>query len=238
MWINYNFDELLSNVLEVPLCKTSFWEAYQHLPSIEDELRMTSAWLAGGALLRLIANENSFEGDFDLFFPSVEARENYEKDLICCGFVKEIDNYYLSQWNKKGIKVQLIKLIYTKKEYIIDSFDYTICQLIYDGEFITVGPYTLWDISNKRLSFSSKPNSINQLLRRYVKYTQRGYIPTNKTLENIYKWTPTGSYDDLKNSIWQETSCRVPSSTQEIIDFVDSLSVQALTSIMEFPPPF
>src|SRR5579864_7750018 len=133
--IRYNFQEFC-DTLEINFHETSFWESFKHIPLLKDEIRMTDAWLAGGSLLRLLTNENINAGDFDIYFPYLVAMQNYKNDVMACHFTFLEEDGYISTWSKGDVKVQVIKKMYPKMDYVLNSFDYTICQLLYNGEDI------------------------------------------------------------------------------------------------------
>jgi len=85
----------------------------------------------------------------------------------------------------KSRRIQLIRAIYpTDADDLLDKFDFTICQLAYDGETVTVGKFTLWDIARKRLAVHKITHHVSSL-RRLLKYTSQGYYACTGCLTDI-----------------------------------------------------
>ncbi len=77
--------------------------------------------------------------------------------------------------NGKEILLQFIKIgFYPTAEAVIDSFDFTACQCAYDGETLTVGEYTLWDLGRRRLAVHRVTFPVSTI-RRMLKYGKQGF---------------------------------------------------------------
>ena len=57
---------------------------------------------------------------------------------------------------------------------LLDSFDFTICQLLSDGQKVLAGNSTLYDISKKKLVVNTITFPVASM-KRIVKYGRRGY---------------------------------------------------------------
>jgi len=144
-------------------------------------------WIAGGALRRTALGQSLKESDVDFFFYD-EACLNRFDNIISTGFgVEKIEsdfnNTYLN--HKIHKKVQAIKLnFYDSPEDVIDSFDYTICQIITDGIDVWMGDNTMWDLANRKL----RPHNISMPLastRRLLKYTRQGFYACTGCLKTV-----------------------------------------------------
>ena len=144
--------------------------------------------LAGGAL-RTSIKPNDTLSDYDLFFLSkdklVETINRFKKDGWEPAFI--CPNKELYTYKYKDYKVQLIaKLIYNSVEELLASFDFTICQAAFDGEFFYY---------DKRMIISLKTNTIelNQItypvatISRLFKYKQKSYKVKATTIRDIVK---------------------------------------------------
>lgn len=142
-------------------------------------------WLAGGAIRRQITDENVMGSDFDFFFRSQGLLDEFHGFLSGSGYEKKYQNEHNTTWLKGDIKVQTIHIsFYENPEILIDSFDFTICQLATDGESLFVGEYALWDIARKRLALHKLTYGVSTI-RRLIKYARQGYTACPGTLAGI-----------------------------------------------------
>lgn len=150
-------------------------------------------WLAGGSLRRAISG-NNLESDFDFFFKDELQFKTFEVNLEL-GYVKVKETDHHVQYRgysdvlERNIDIQLIKFqYYNTAQEVLDSFDYTICQVVFDGVDLHVGEYTLWDIANKRLAINKITFPLSTL-RRLLKYTNQGYTACSGCLNSILQLT-------------------------------------------------
>jgi len=115
---------------------------------------------------------------FPVLFPVLRLKDN--KRL----FTKTLETSHVTNFDftedKNKYNIQLIHgdFFHDSVEHLLDSFDYTICQLATDGETIIVGDYTLLDIANKKLAVH-KLTFPAASLSRAVKYGSYGYKMCN-----------------------------------------------------------
>jgi len=137
-------------------------------------------WIAGGSVRRLIAGLPQ-ESDFDFFFANEEQFTAFCDDLKSRGAIKVSENTFNATYNlpksEDGpeLKVQAIRLSYfgTIRE-TIEAFDFSLCKFGFDGENLSFGLWSLYDLASKRLV----PDTISfgtSTLRRIIKYTGQGY---------------------------------------------------------------
>lgn len=140
------------------------------------EFGSTKFFIAGGALKSLLMNAKH-SSDYDIFCDNASVLEELKTQVEKLGgkLVKSTDLHhtYSFPYQEKQLVLQLIK-IYGPPESIIDSFDFTICQLITNGDSLWVGPYTLWDLAWKRLVIHKITYGASTL-RRFIKYTKQGF---------------------------------------------------------------
>lgn len=151
-------------------------------------LQCNKVWLAGGALRRTITGK-PLDSDFDIFFAGYDHYVSY-KDLLAKFDGKlhkeseNADTYHIEVDGKKRT-IQLIKVIYPQHVAdLLDAFDFTICQLAYDGIELATGEYTLWDIGRKRLAVHKITRHVSSL-RRLLKYTKEGYYACQGCLTEV-----------------------------------------------------
>jgi len=144
-------------------------------------------WVAGGCVRRLLSGEDPFASDIDVFFASESQRDSLINTLKYkypnCKVTQNAFNTTL-QLNDK-FKVQAVHLSYFDSPHaVIDTFDYTICQFITDGNEITVGEFSLWDLARKRLVIHNLRHPIASM-RRLLKYGTQGFYACSGTMSDF-----------------------------------------------------
>ncbi|GFN32399.1 hypothetical protein [Paenibacillus xylaniclasticus] len=173
-----DFFERYFNIEEMELFKV-----LDELPELGD-----GVWLGGGALRRTLVS-HELDSDFDFFFSSGKKLKKFREELVASGANKTASNdhqeTYTYQIGKKSYIIQLIKIaFYENPEDLIDSFDFTITQLAYDGEYLYCGDYTLWDLGRNRLALHKLTYGV-ATMRRMIKYTKQGYTACSGTMQSI-----------------------------------------------------
>lgn len=165
-------------------------------------LSKNGPWLAGGTLRRLIAGEDFDTNDFDIFFRDAEQRDAFEKQLAEAGYQEVYrcpQNLLTTYYDKHDNKVQSIGVnFYNDPELVIDSFDFTVSQLITDGTAVWVGEDTLCDIANRYINLYRLTHP-NATMRRVEKYVQHGYHMTPAFIDDF---TSTISVVHASNFNW------------------------------------
>lgn len=140
-------------------------------------------WLAGGLLRRLLMNQD-LDSDVDIFCKNAEQYDMLVKNIGLKPIKEnEHNSTYLLPINKeKSIELQIIKIgPYESPVSLIDSFDFTLCQLAYDGEMLYLGEFTLFDLMRKRIVINKITSHVASL-RRLIKYTHQGFYACNGCL--------------------------------------------------------
>ena len=160
-----------------------------YTPAIKDY-----GWLAGGAIRRLISGQN-LDSDFDFFFKSKEKFDEFyvgikgDKNLLIKKETKtdtnikiELDILGEAGILYKNVIYQLINISYYENaEALINTFDYTLCQIATDGDSLYCGDLTLWDIAGKQIVVNKLTYPVPSM-RRLLKYTAQGYYACNGAL--------------------------------------------------------
>lgn len=160
-------------------------------------------WLGGGAVRRSCLGQ-SLDTDLDFFFDSQESFDEFveqikagciagniriiqkkENEMNSCFRIALMQDIINGENLPREYTIQAIRVqFYADEEAIINSFDFTICQFIYDGEFLYSGEYTFWDVGRKRLAINKMTFPV-ATMRRMVKYTAQGYYACNGCMASI-----------------------------------------------------
>jgi hypothetical protein len=148
-------------------------------------------WIAGGAVLQWINKMPVGLSDIDVFCKDEQQAREVLKRVSGFGYgsmhktANAITMKDLS-WNKKPYTqmVQIIHCVYFESpEQILDSFDFSMIQLVTDGTEVIHGPNTLKDIRSKSIRVT-KFNG-EHFLKRLTKYITYGYTPLEETLQYL-----------------------------------------------------
>ncbi|MGG4552579.1 hypothetical protein [Paenibacillus humicus] len=164
--------------------EVEFLKVLDELPKLSPE----GPWLAGGAIRRTLIGMN-LDSDFDFFFRDAEQLKVFKKSIESKGAKKTASNdhaeTYMMTIKGKNRIIQLIKIGYYKNvEDLLDSFDFSISQLAYDGTDLIFGKYTLWDLPRKRLALHKLTYGVASM-RRLIKYTDQGFTACAGVMRSI-----------------------------------------------------
>lgn len=152
----------------------------------EEKKERMNVVIAGGAIRdSLFGDEYS---DIDIFGLTKEDLDLFVKLNLTKGHGYKLVyfNDNLRTYRKGKIKVQIIYREYEKLTDIIDSFDFTVCQFMYDGEKVICNPSALLDVYHKRIVINHlEPLFVFDSLRRVQKYIQKGYTICNGGIKDI-----------------------------------------------------
>ena len=145
-------------------------------------------WLVGGAVRRLLTEEKQ-SSDFDLGFPSEAALAECKARLLGLGLKEHVEKPEHVELHGsiagKPTVVQLLRVTYgATPEAVIDAFDFTICQLAFDGTDLISGPFALWDLGRKKLAIH-RVTYAAATVRRMLKYAKQGYTFCQGTVVSI-----------------------------------------------------
>lgn len=151
------------------------------------------AWMAGGAIRRTLIGQ-PLDSDFDFFFKSAEALEEWEKGLPSgLTLVRETEHH--KHWrgtiagSELPVDIQAIRFrFYDTAEAVIDSFDYTITMFVLDDEDLVTTPIALWDLGRRKLAVHKVSYPV-ATMRRLLKYTKQGFTACAGCLQSILKET-------------------------------------------------
>lgn len=150
----------------------------------------TGPWLAGGALRRMLSAKPQ-DSDFDFFFRDADQLLAFIEGLEGSGLTKVRETAHHVHYRghlaaaRRDVDIQCIRFrYYADAAEVIDSFDYTICQFAYDGETLTCGDFSLWDLGRKRLAINRITYPVSTM-RRLLKYTKQGFTACGGCLASI-----------------------------------------------------
>lgn len=180
----FDFSEFLSRSTDRPFAETTLAKILYELP----RLGPSGPWIAGGALRRTIGNKEP-DSDFDFFFRNEDQLEKFAENLDEKEFkrVNETEHHvqYSGQIADAQRIIQLIKFrYYENTEDVIDSFDFTICQFVFDGAELTCGDFSLWNLGRRRLAIHKISFPLSTM-RRVLKYGSQGFIACGGALTQI-----------------------------------------------------
>ena len=187
---SFNLIEFLSRSTDRSFDDTTLATILRALPLLSKD----GPWIAGGALRRTLLGKEP-ESDFDFFFRNAEQLKEFCSDLESRGLKKVNETihhvHYRGKVGDSGIDrdVQCIRFaFYEDAASVINSFDYTICQLAFDGERLTLGEFTLWDLGRRRLAIHKITYPV-ATMRRMLKYTSQGFTACAGCMATILKET-------------------------------------------------
>lgn len=155
-------------------------ELFKVLGELGFDLNMQEGpWVAGGAVRRTLMGGGVGESDIDVFCASSEQLAKCRSALEAKGGKQKRETEHNVEYSLKiGDSEQRIQFIrvafYESADAVIDSFDFTICQFATDGKEVLCGPYSLWDLSRKRLVVHKITFAVASM-RRVLKYTRQGF---------------------------------------------------------------
>lgn len=167
--------------------ETEFAKAVARLPKVTPE----GPWIAGGSVRRLVSRLPQ-DSDFDFFFRDETQFDAFCDEMKKLGATRENESDFNvtfelpaakakpideDQFEPGGppLKVQAIRVaFFDDLDACVDSFDFSICQCGYDGSDLVFGPWTLFDIANKRLVPGRLTYGASSL-RRMIKYARQGF---------------------------------------------------------------
>lgn len=163
--------------------------------------------VAGGCLRDYFLGELSYKTDIDIFFPNEEdylKAEKWFKDNKC-KIVYESGNSIRFR-HKKRIFDVVKKYYIADPQSLIESFDFTVCQIATDGEKVYHSESFFIDLAKKQLMYTGSPFPANSIWR-LSKYLMKGFRicreQTQKVADDHASWaliqtlnTPADESDD------------------------------------------
>jgi hypothetical protein len=155
-------------------------------------LSPSGPFLAGGACRKLIAGQ-PFDSDWDFFFTNEEQLKDFQSKLQNVIEIKEgkTNNVvYVKKDDTTNYKFQLIKIYYPNISSLLDSFDFTLCQVGFDGENFYLADFAMKDILENKL-VTNKITFPEASMRRTFKYTKQGYYMCAGSIAEFLKQIQT-----------------------------------------------
>lgn len=163
-------------ILLSSLCSRNYLRLMSQIPTIVlNVLRADRVWLAGGALRSMF--DRTPICDFDLFFfgegDKVLALETLKKAGAVVVFTCPQGSMVTLKFG--AFKIQLITpRYYATASELINTFDFTVCRVAFDGTTLTVAPEAIRDARRKRLVIHELEFPISTI-NRIAKYREKGY---------------------------------------------------------------
>ena len=177
--------QLIEYELKKFLQRLDAFEHWGELTGNLPKLDRKGPWVAGGVLRRLISGEKDIDSDIDVFFANFQQLEAFKDGLRKADCELKRENEYNSTWLMGELEVQLIHIkFYKSPAELLDSFDFTLCQLATDGKTLWCAPYALWDIGRKRLVLHRLTYAVASV-RRLLKYGAQGFTVCSGAIAQI-----------------------------------------------------
>lgn len=158
------------------------------------QLSVSGSWLGGGAIRRTLIKQ-PLDSDYDFFFTGVDTKNTFVERAKSKGFgvVRETKHHTELRGTLEGsdlpIVVQAIHFkYYNNVGEVLDSFDYTITQFVFDGDSLWTTPESLWDLGRNRLALHKVTYPV-ATMRRMLKYTNQGFTACGGCMADLYKKT-------------------------------------------------
>lgn len=167
---------------------------FEEVSTVWNQCHISGSWLGGGALRRTLIGQ-PLDSDFDFFFENPDRKSAFVEKLKSKGLsvTRETKHHTQLEGFLEGSKIpytiQAIHFRYYKSaEEVLDSFDYTITQLVHDGKWLYTTPETLWDLGRKRLALHKVTYPV-ATMRRMLKYTKQGFTACGGCMADLYTKT-------------------------------------------------
>lgn len=147
--------------------------------------KIDGPWIAGGAIRNLLCGDSVTKSDIDYFFRDVNQFSDFCTEMDRLGAIKKYENKFNTTWFLGEQKVQAISVAYYNDTIsLLDSFDFTICQIATDGINLIVGEFALWDIGRKKLAVNRVTYGTSTV-RRMLKYAKSGFTACSGCISDI-----------------------------------------------------
>lgn len=149
------------------------------ISGLENNLNLYNGYIAGGCITSVFSGEKV--NDIDIFFRNptdlngFEGRVKNKSSKTICN-TKWANSYKYINEDNKEINIQIIKKEVGEPEDMVDRFDFTVCQAIYDfkeNKMIMVNRF-LRDLAKKELIFTGSKYPLASLYR-VKKYMEKGF---------------------------------------------------------------
>lgn len=198
--MTFDLEVFLARSTDKAFEETTLAKVLHELPPLATD----GPWIAGGALRRTLQGKEP-ESDFDFFFRDEDQLKAFVLKLEEHGMEKIRETaHHVHYRGRLGDEcairdVQCIRFaFYSSASAVIDSFDYTICMLAFDGRTLTLGDFTLWDLGRRRLAINRITYPV-ATMRRMLKYASQGFTACKGCLAAIL--TETANSPALRDQL-------------------------------------
>lgn len=164
-------------------------QLFEVLNKLPDFANYEKIWLGGGAIRRAIQGEKKIVSDLDFFFDDLNSQDaqEFEQKILQLGFKKESETAHVKNFYDGQLELQFVKInTYENVDQLLDSFDFTICQFVTDGNLLYTTPQAILDLGQKRLNIHKISYPVSSM-RRIIKYCKQGFYACEGTLINFLK---------------------------------------------------
>lgn len=166
--------------------KSNLLKAY---PSLADDLQKYNGYLCGGVWVDSLL-ETKYK-DLDIYFDSVENADAFAK-------ARGIKNPVEGKSNLHFGKFEIMRFVtYPTAMDCINDFDFSCCQIAWDGVTFYFGEHTLHDIESRYLRLLDIHAPLVPTLQRIIKYINKGFKPDEHTFGTICKYIKQKGIDDV-----------------------------------------
>ena len=159
--------------------------SFLHDRAIELQIKKEGVWLCGGAVRNLIEGDKP-RNDYDVFFKDDSFRAEFINHIVSNGATAVRDVELNTTYEYFGMKVQAIKLNYGSIEEVLRSFDFTITQFGYDGEYLHTTERALYDLGRRRLVVNRVTYAVSSV-RRLLMYESYVFTAFSGTIAELLK---------------------------------------------------
>lgn len=150
-------------------------------------------WICGGSLMKTYMNSQLGDSDIDIYFKNQLQFDEYEKKLLSVipttTVIKKSklsnNKTFMFDFKGKKFKIQLICIFFFDSlKLVIDSFDFDICRIGYDGTDVIYDKTTLDSINRREIIIKKITHPKTQICR-LMKYSKIGFSCSSNEVEKI-----------------------------------------------------
>lgn len=158
-------------------------------PNLADDLQKYNGYLSGGVWTTALL-ETGYK-DLDIYFDSVENADAFAK-------AQGIKNPVEGKSNLHFGKFEIMRFVtYPTAMDCINDFDFSCCQIAWDGVTFYFGEHTLHDIESRYLRLLDIHAPLVPTLQRIIKYINKGFKPDEHTFGTICKFIKQNGADNV-----------------------------------------
>lgn len=138
------------------------------------------AWVAGGCIRDLMRGNTNYH-DVDLFFTCQSHWDKCKLYLMSMGGSVVWESENGMKIEIEDVTYDLVKIMYDGPFKTIESFDFTVCMMAYDGHSLIIPEKAKSDLNDNKLRINKITHPISTLKRSY-RYAKKGFEVPNDTV--------------------------------------------------------